>query len=47
MISIEDSTMVAIQEEEGDVAEAILRDHKVRMMLIVWMLLLLTFSKTK
>ena len=47
VISIEDPIMVAIREEEEHVAEAILCDHKVRMMLIVWMLLLLTFSKTK
>ena len=33
-------------EQEGDAAGETLRDHKLRMMLIVWMLLPLTFSKT-
>ena len=39
--------VVVLLDLEEDAAGETLLDHKVRMMLIVWMLLLLVFSKTK
>ena len=39
--------VIARKEEGGDVARETLPDHKVRMMLIVWMLLVFIFSKIR